>query len=108
MAQEQPRTGENAGGLGTSEVLTTAAAEVLIELLENLPVQILHGQTSAISPIHQVFRGPNVAARGNLRVAALKQHLGETFNQIASGTVANRSDSLGCYKELGQHDDLLE
>ena len=93
--------------LGAAIATATASAEVLTEALENSSIQIMIGEASADCPAHEVFCCSNVSAGRYLRVASLKQLVGETLDQRSIGTTANCPDSLGCLKVLGQHDDLL-
>jgi hypothetical protein len=63
--------------------------------------QIIGGPASKHRPSNDVFRRPNVAAGGKLRVAALKQLLSETFDQCSRRTIADGPNPRVRVKQIG-------
>jgi hypothetical protein len=72
---------------------TTASFQVIEEPLCISFFSARDRQVSMGDPMEKVFRCPNVLARCNPLIAALRQFLGKSFKQMTTGTTAQLLDT---------------
>src|SRR5215467_1410423 len=105
MFQEQPCAAHNPQTIAPTIPTTTALLEVIAETFKNAVVHLADWQVSSDCPTDNVFRCSNVSTCGHLRIAVLKQVVGETFNQRCGRITVDLTNPCRCLKEMGKHDE---